>query len=150
MLRPRLNPTSKKQLLDFFSPNKMPEPSRRRQRDLVAVVGTTGVGKSQLAVELALALATLGKGKGRPLPVAGEVLNADSMQVYKGLDVITNKMTRAEMKDVPHHLMGFLQPGEDYKVGSFQADALEKVSQLCRDWMMSPNPADRSEPMQDT
>lgn len=104
----------------------------QNKRDLVAVIGTTGVGKSQLAVELALAVSKMAKGKRpqvrRQLPEKAEVINADSMQVYKGLDTITNKMTREDMKDVPHHLMGFLTPGEDYRVGGFQSDALSKVS----------------------
>lgn len=132
MLRPRISSTSKQQLLDFFSSNKTMQ-SRQllpSKRDLVAVIGTTGVGKSQLAVELALSLSKLVKGKGREvmMPTQAEIINADSMQVYKGLDVITNKMTVQEMKGVPHHLMGFLNPGEDYRVGGFQADAISKVS----------------------
>jgi Mrp family chromosome partitioning ATPase len=132
MLRPKISSTSKKQLLDFFSSNKTMELSQNK-RDLIAVIGTTGVGKSQLAVELALSLAKLAKGKGPEvrrggIPSKGEIINADSMQVYKGLDTITNKMTKAEMKDVPHHLMGFLTPGEDYRVGGFQSDALSRVS----------------------
>lgn len=94
---------------------------------LVAVVGTTGVGKSLLGVELARALAD-----GAPINGIhrGEVLNTDSMQVYRGLDVITNKATAEEMNGVPHHLMGFLSPGEEYRVGEFQSDALAKVSLL--------------------
>lgn len=94
---------------------------------LVAVVGTTGVGKSLLGVELARALA-----EGDPIAGVsrGEVINTDSMQVYRGLDVITNKATADEMNGVQHHLMGFLSPGEEYRVGEFQSDALAKVSSL--------------------
>lgn len=94
------------------------------KRPLVAVVGTTGVGKSQLGVELALAL--------QRNPAAGycggEIINTDSMQVYAGLDVITNKATAEEMHGVKHHLMGFLPPGQEYRVGEFQREAQEKVS----------------------
>lgn len=96
------------------------------QRNLIAVIGTTGVGKSQLAVELAL---SLNRSANNNEPTAGaEIINADSMQIYKGMDVITNKATPSEMRDVPHHLMGFLNPGEEYRVGQFQKDALSKVS----------------------
>ncbi|KAM0754775.1 tRNA isopentenyltransferase [Meredithblackwellia eburnea MCA 4105] len=99
----------------------------RSKGDLVAVVGTTGVGKSQLAIELAKAVSTL------QLPhiaTQGEVINSDSMQVYKGLDIITNKVTQEEMLGVPHHLMGFLQPGQEYKIGDFQRDAIQKINEL--------------------
>lgn len=57
----------------------------------------------------------------------GEVINTDSMQVYAGLDIITNKATLEEMKGVEHHLMGFLRSDEEYRVGEFQKDALAKV-----------------------
>ncbi|KAK4702741.1 tRNA dimethylallyltransferase, partial [Phenoliferia sp. Uapishka_3] len=93
-------------------------PSPASKGNLVCVVGTTGVGKSQLAIDLALAIKS------------GEIINSDSMQVYNGLDIITNKATKEEMKGVPHHLMGFLEPGQEYKVGDFQRDALEKISEL--------------------
>lgn len=67
---------------------------------LVAVIGTTGSGKSRVAIDIALAC-------------NGEVVNADAMQVYKGLDTITNKATKGEMRGVPHHLMGYKDPGEE-------------------------------------
>lgn len=93
-----------------------------RKHDLVAVIGTTGVGKSQLGVELAKSLLNRSSS-----PSAGEILNHDSMQCYRGLDVITNKATREEMDGVPHHLMDFLQPGREWGVVDFQRDALAKV-----------------------
>ncbi|GAA5974200.1 hypothetical protein JCM11641_003322 [Rhodosporidiobolus odoratus] len=92
---------------------------------LIAVIGTTGVGKSQLGVEIAKALAD------RPSkPLRGEVINHDSMQCYRGLDVITNKATVEEMDDVPHHLMGFLEPGEEWGVNDFVRDAMESIDNL--------------------
>lgn len=89
------------------------------------MIGTTGVGKSQLAVELALALNS--SRRDDEMSNAAEIINADSMQIYRGMDVITNKATTSEMRDVPHHLMGFLAPGEEYRVGQFQKDALSRV-----------------------
>jgi tRNA dimethylallyltransferase len=59
---------------------------------LIAVVGATATGKSDLAVDLALAL-------------DGEVINADSMQLYRGMDIGTAKLTEAERRGVPHHLL---------------------------------------------
>ncbi|GAA6052700.1 hypothetical protein JCM3770_007181 [Rhodotorula araucariae] len=94
---------------------------------LVAVIGTTGVGKTDLGVELAKALSS----RASP-PKHGEILNHDSMQCYRGLDVITNKATAEEMQGVPHHLMGFLEPGEEWGVNEFLRDALDKIEDLQR------------------
>ncbi|KAJ1669812.1 tRNA dimethylallyltransferase, mitochondrial, partial [Coemansia sp. RSA 25] len=82
-----------------------------------AITGTTGVGKSQLAIELARA-------------VNGEVINADALQVYKGYDIITNKVTREEMLGVPHHLLGFVEPNREYTVQEFEQDALRKIHEI--------------------
>jgi tRNA A37 N6-isopentenylltransferase MiaA len=87
---------------------------------LVVVVGTTGVGKSKLAVELAQALPSSSQ--------TGCVLNADAMQVYRGLDVITNKIPLEEQKGIQHSLMGLKEPGEQYVVGEWIRDALRVVS----------------------
>jgi tRNA dimethylallyltransferase len=86
-------------------------------RPVVAICGTTGVGKSKLAVELALRIAE-----------GAAIINADSMQVYDGLDILTNKLPREEMKGVPHLLMGFKQPGEQYVVGQWVEEATRIVS----------------------
>ena len=86
-------------------------------RPIIAICGTTGVGKSKLAVELAL-----GIGEG------AAVINADAMQVYDGLDIITNKLPREDMKGVPHLLMGFKKPGEQYVVGQWVEEAAKAVS----------------------
>jgi tRNA dimethylallyltransferase len=64
-----------------------------RKPPLVTVIGATGTGKSQLAIELARRF-------------DGEVINGDAMQLYDGLPVITNKVTKEEMEGVPHHLLG--------------------------------------------
>ncbi|BGP38488.1 tRNA dimethylallyltransferase, mitochondrial [Rhodotorula kratochvilovae] len=99
-----------------------PAPSPRPKPPLIAVIGTTGVGKTDLGVELAKVLSA----RTSP-PKHGEVLNHDSMQCYRGLDVITNKATNEEMQGVPHHLMGFLEPGGEWGVHDFLRDALEKA-----------------------
>lgn len=91
---------------------------------LITVCGTTAVGKSNLAVELALRLAQGGFVKGWK---GAKIINADSMQVYSGLDVITNKIPEEERKGVDHLLMGFKKPGEQYVVGEWVQDALELV-----------------------
>ncbi|TFK25018.1 tRNA isopentenyltransferase [Coprinopsis marcescibilis] len=92
---------------------------------LITICGTTGVGKSKLAIDLALSLAR--KSFGRHGWHGARVINADAMQVYSGLDVITNKVTAAEMKGVEHLLMGFKQPGEQYVVGDWVEDSLKLI-----------------------
>lgn len=90
---------------------------------LVAIIGTTGVGKSRLAVDLAQAL-TLCRWK------RARVLNADAMQVYRGLDIITNKIPQQEMNGIEHCLMAFKEPGDDYVVGEWVQDASSLVSDV--------------------
>jgi tRNA dimethylallyltransferase len=74
---------------------------------LIAVVGATTAGKSDLAVELALEL-------------DGEVVNADSMQLYKGMDIGTAKLTQAERRDVPHHLLDVWDVSQAASVAEYQ------------------------------
>ncbi|RYP62260.1 hypothetical protein DL769_007371 [Monosporascus sp. CRB-8-3] len=73
--------------------------SRRPLDPLVAVMGSTGTGKSDLAVDLALRF-------------NGEIINADAMQMYRGLPVITNQISVEEQKGVPHHLLAIVDHHE--------------------------------------
>ena len=75
-----------------MSPRAVDQPPRRVTGRVLAVVGPTAAGKSDLGVALARA-------------VGGEVVNADSMQLYRGMDVGTAKLTEAEQQGVPHHLL---------------------------------------------
>ncbi|RXW24133.1 hypothetical protein EST38_g1696 [Candolleomyces aberdarensis] len=97
-------------------------------KPLITVCGTTGVGKSKLAIELALHLAK--KQFGDQGWRGARVINADSMQVYKGLDVITNKVPQSEMEGVEHLLMGFKDPGEQYVVGEWVEDSLKLINEM--------------------
>ncbi|WAR52431.1 hypothetical protein PtB15_1B873 [Puccinia triticina] len=89
--------------------------------DLVVILGTTGTGKSKLAIELAGAL--------NPTRTP-EIINGDSMQVYKGLDILTNKITPHETNGIPHHLMSFLDLDQDYTVERFRDDATKKIAEI--------------------
>ena len=95
-------------------------------KTIVAICGTTGVGKSRLAIDLAVHInrAALISGWRR-----AKIINADSMQVYRGLDVITNKVPESERQGVEHLLMDFKQPGERYVVGEWIQDTLKLVRQ---------------------
>ncbi|MDQ4502673.1 tRNA (adenosine(37)-N6)-dimethylallyltransferase MiaA [Sinomonas sp. ASV322] len=84
---------------------------------VIAVVGPTGTGKSDLAVELALAL-------------DGEIVNTDSMQFYRGMDVGTAKLTPDERRGVPHHLLDILDVREEASVSAFQTAAREAIADI--------------------
>ncbi|MDQ4115686.1 MAG: tRNA (adenosine(37)-N6)-dimethylallyltransferase MiaA [Actinomycetota bacterium] len=84
---------------------------------LVAVVGPTATGKSDLGLELALRL-------------GGEVVNADAMQLYRGLDVGTAKLTPAERRGVPHHQIDVLDVTETASVAAYQRHARADVEAL--------------------
>ncbi|MDP1804856.1 MAG: tRNA (adenosine(37)-N6)-dimethylallyltransferase MiaA, partial [Acidimicrobiales bacterium] len=80
------------------------------------LVGPTACGKSALALEVARRLGDV------------ELVSADSMQVYRGMDVGTAKATPAEQAEVPHHLLDVAEPEEDYSVARFQADVAEVIA----------------------
>lgn len=87
------------------------------QPPVIAVVGPTGSGKSDLAVNLALEL-------------DGEVINADAMQFYRGMDIGTAKITPAERKGVPHHLLDVLEVTEEASVSDFQRHARDLIRDI--------------------
>jgi tRNA dimethylallyltransferase len=84
---------------------------------VIAVVGPTGSGKSDLAVELAQRL-------------DGEVINADSMQFYRGMDIGTAKMTVAERQGVAHHLLDILDVTEEASVSAYQQRARDAIEAI--------------------
>lgn len=83
---------------------------------LIAVVGTTGVGKNALALRLASRFNAC-------------IINTDSMQVYKGLDLVTNKPDLEERNAVPHYLYDFVDPAQEYSVAEFSQDAIKVVDE---------------------
>ena len=86
--------------------------------DTITIFGSTGTGKTKLSVEIAQSIAQ-GQHGGYS---SAEIISCDSMQIYRGLDIITNKATEEEMSGVPHHLIGFLNPGQEYDVAQFIRD----------------------------
>ena len=75
-------------------------------QNIVAVIGPTASGKTALSVELAKRF-------------SGEIISADSMQIYKTMDIATAKPTEDEKQGIPHHLMDFLDPCEEFSVARF-------------------------------
>ncbi len=86
----------------------MPKPK------LIVILGPTACGKSSLGVALAKRY-------------NGEIVSADSRQVYRGLDLGTGKITPEEMEGVPHHLLDVADPGEQYSVARFQQEAYATI-----------------------
>ena len=88
-----------------------------RRPPLVIVAGPTASGKSDTAVELALRL-------------GGSVISADSMQVYRGMDIGSAKITEAEKRGVPHYLIDCIDPEEEWNVVTFQEQARQAIRQI--------------------
>jgi len=83
----------------------------------VVIAGPTASGKTRLSVELALAL-------------GGEIINADSMQVYRGMDIGTAKPTIDEQRGVPHHLLDVVDPDEEFDAAMYRARAIPLISEI--------------------
>lgn len=91
----------------------------RKRPAIIAIVGPTASGKSALGVALALKF-------------NGEVVSADSRQVYRGLDIATGKITRREMRGIPHHLLDVASPRRQFSVADYKRRAEAAVSDIVR------------------
>jgi len=89
-------------------------------KPVVVIVGPTAVGKSRIAVEVAKAFET-------------EVLTADSRQVYRGMDVGTDKPASEERQAVPHRLIDLVDPDESFNSGLYRRQAIDEIERLYRD-----------------
>ncbi len=98
--------------------DNQPVSSTSSEPPVVAVVGPTAAGKSRLALELALML-------------GGEIVNGDSMQIYRGMDIGTAKLPPEQRRGLRHHLLDVLHVGEPATVAEFQGWAREAISD-CR------------------
>ncbi len=86
-------------------------------RDNLVIFGPTASGKSSLALEVAR-------------KYNGEIINMDSMQVYRGMDIITAKPSVQEMGEIEHHLFSFLEVDEDFSVYEYKNKAVESIAKI--------------------
>ena len=84
---------------------------------VIAIVGPTASGKSTLGIEVALQL-------------NGEIINCDSVQVYKEIQIATAKVPLAERKGIPHHLIDFVSPDVNYTAGEWAREAATKIEEI--------------------
>lgn len=89
---------------------------------LIAIVGATGTGKSGLSLDLAEALAA----RGQPV----EVVNADAMQLYRGMDIGTAKLPFDERRGIPHHLLDVLEVSDEASVAGYQEQARAVIAAI--------------------
>jgi tRNA dimethylallyltransferase len=91
--------------------------SNQTTKPIPAIVGPTASGKSELGIELALRL-------------NGEIINCDSVQVYRGIEIATAKVPLSERRGVPHHLIDFVPPEVNYTAGEWARAAAEKIEEI--------------------
>ena len=85
----------------------------------IFIVGPTAVGKTRLAVKLAK-------------KIKGEIISADSMQAYKGMDILSQKPTKRERSAAPHHLISFLKASDEYSAAIFSKMAEKKIKNIIK------------------
>ena len=88
-----------------------------QQKAIYAIVGATASGKTALGVGLAL-------------HVGGEIINCDSVQIYRGIEIATAKPTDEEKRGVPHHLIDYVDPNVNYTAGDWARDAAVKIDEI--------------------
>jgi tRNA dimethylallyltransferase len=113
------NEAVKKIVLNFASEvqKRLPESFQRQKKRVIVISGPTGCGKSDLALQLAQ-------------QIDGEIISADSMQVYRGMDVGTAKPTQSERLLVPHHLIDIRDISDHFNVVDFYYEARQMCQQV--------------------
>ena len=86
-------------------------------KNIIVITGPTGVGKTKMSIELAKR-------------IDAEIINADSMQVYKDLNIGTAKITEKEKEGIPHHLFNIVEPTNMYTVYDYQKDARDIINDV--------------------
>ncbi|MBA2493699.1 MAG: tRNA (adenosine(37)-N6)-dimethylallyltransferase MiaA, partial [Acidobacteria bacterium] len=89
----------------------------KNSKPIYAIVGPTASGKTEIGVELALL-------------VGGEVINCDSVQIYKEIEIATAKPSEEEKRGVPHHLIDYILPNINYTAANWAKDAGAKIREI--------------------
>lgn len=93
------------------------EPAAVRKQPLLVLIGPTAVGKTRMSLDLAKAW-------------NAEIISGDSMQVYRGMDIGTAKISHEEQEGIPHHLIDICDPDESFSAADFQAEAIRTIEQI--------------------
>ena len=89
------------------------------KQKLLVIIGPTAVGKTNLSIEMAKRY-------------NGEIISGDSMQIYRGMDIGTAKITKEEMQGIPHHLIDIKEPEENFSVAEFQLLVRAKINEIAK------------------
>ena len=90
------------------------------KKTVIVIAGPTASGKTSLSIGIAK-------------KIGGEIVSADSMQIYKDMDIATAKPTEAEMQGIPHHLISIVEPDESFSVAAYKEKAVEAIADIfCR------------------
>jgi tRNA dimethylallyltransferase len=92
--------------------------AKKSEKPIYAIAGPTASGKTELAVALALHLGN------------AEIVNFDSVQIYRGIEIATAKPTEEEKRGVPHHLIDYVSPETNYTAADWARDATEKIEEI--------------------
>lgn len=104
-------------MLEANFPSKLRDANEAGLKPVVVLVGPTAIGKSRVGMEVAKALQT-------------EVLTADSTQVYRGMDIGTDKPSLQEQQDVPHRLIDLVDPDQPFNAGEYRRYAMAEIQRL--------------------
>src|SRR3712207_576567 len=97
--------------------NEAERMQKKSGQPLIVIAGPTAVGKTAVSIRTAQAL-------------HGSVISADSMQVYKAMDIGSAKISGEEMKGIPHYLIDFLEPEEEWNAFRFRRESLEAIAHI--------------------
>lgn len=89
------------------------------KRKIVFLMGPTAIGKTETAICLAR-------------KINAEIISCDSMQIYKGMDIITSKPSAVLRRNVNHHLIDIIAPTKEYNVSMYRRDALRKIKEVIK------------------
>jgi len=91
----------------------------KNKEKIIVILGPTASGKSDLAVYIAKYF-------------NGEIISADSRQIYKGMNIASNKITKKQMKGIPHHMIDIVKPDQSYSLYNWQQDAFKKIKKILK------------------